>query len=154
MKNIAAYFIICITTFISCSSNKNPYENNLGIEPSLIAQIDTANYTKILWLDTLVNIGTIKTTDTARTQFRFKNIGEKALFIISVAPSCGCTVADYPKEPIQPGKEGIITAEYKWNGQLGAIRKTISVRTNTKNEPYHKIAFVGEVIKDSVSSKK
>src|SRR6478609_10345094 len=104
MKNVAVYSIICIMIFNSCSSNKNPYENNLGIEPSLIAQMDTANYTKILWLDTLVNIGTIKTTDTVRTQFRFKNIGDKALFIISVAPSCGCTVADYPKEPVQPGK--------------------------------------------------
>ena len=154
MKNVAVYFIICVMTFISCSSDKNPYENNLGIEPSLIAQIDTANYTKILWLDTLVNIGTIKTTDTAKIKFRFKNIGDKALFIITVAPSCGCTVADYPKEPIQPGKEGIVTAAYKWNGQLGAIRKTISVRTNTSNAAYHKIAFMGEVIKDSVSSKK
>ncbi|HNP22304.1 MAG TPA: DUF1573 domain-containing protein [Panacibacter sp.] len=142
--------VICILVFISCSSDENPYQNNLGIEPSLIAQMDTANYTTILWEDTLVNIGRIKTTDTARIKFRFKNTGNKPLFIITVAPSCGCTVADYPKEPIQPGKEGVVTASYKWNGQLGELKKTISVRTNTSNQAYHKVAFVGEVFKDSV----
>lgn len=152
IKSVAIFCIVCLTIFISCSNDKNPYENSLGIEPSLIAQMDTANYTRILWEDTLVNIGTIKTTDTARIKFRFKNIGDKALFIITVAPSCGCTVADYPKEPIQPGKEGIVTASYKWNGQIGELKKSISVRTNTTNSAYHKIAFVGEVIKDSVKS--
>lgn len=123
----------------------------MGIEPSVIAQMDTANYTKILWLDTLVNIGTIKTTDTARIQFRFKNIGDKPLLVITVAPACGCTIANYSKEPVFPGKEGAVNAMYKWNGQIGALRKTISVRTNTKNSAYHTVAFFGEIIKDSVS---
>jgi len=151
MKSIAScFFIYSFITLIACNADKNPYENNMGIEPSVIAQMDTANYTKILWLDTLVNIGTIKTTDTASIQFRFKNIGDKPLLIISVAPACGCTIANYSKEPIFPGKEGVVNAMYKWNGQIGALRKTISVRTNTKNSAYHTVAFFGEIIKDSI----
>ena len=151
MKYILRVFLICNIIFVACTGNKNPYENKMGIEPSLIAQMDTANYTKILWLDTLINIGTIKTTDTARIQFRFKNIGDKPLLVITVAPACGCTIANYSKEPVFPGKEGVINAMYKWNGQIGALRKTISVRTNTKNSAYHTVAFFGEIIKDSVS---
>ena len=153
MKYIKAAFIIGSIIFVSCNSNKNPYENNLGIEPTVIAQMDTANYTQILWLDTVKNIGTIKTTDTARIEFKFKNIGTKPLFIIAVQPACGCTVADYSKEPIQPGKEGVVNAMYIWNGQMGALRKTIAVRTNTKNGRSHTVAFFGEVVKDSVSKK-
>ena len=57
MKSITTgIFINCFITLISCNADKNPYENNMGIEPSDIAQMDTANYTKILWLDTLSNI--------------------------------------------------------------------------------------------------
>ncbi|MEP7317111.1 MAG: DUF1573 domain-containing protein [Panacibacter sp.] len=153
MKNIFRAFLICNIILLSCNDNKNPYENTLGIEPSVIAQMDTLNYTEIIWQDTLINIGTIKTTDTARIQFKFKNIGSKPLFVITVAPACGCTVADYSKEPVFPGKEGVINAMYKWNGQIGALKKTITVRTNTKNGAYHTVAFFGEIIKDSTSKK-
>ena len=151
MKSITAcLFIHFFIIVVSCNEDKNPYENNMGIEPSDIAQMDTANYTKILWLDTLINIGTIKTTDTARIQFKFKNIGDKPLLIITVAPACGCTIANYSKEPIFPGKQGTVNAMYTWNGQIGALRKTISVRTNTKNSAYHTVAFFGEIVKDSI----
>ncbi len=121
----------------------------MGIEPEVIAQMDTANYTNVLWADSVKNIGTIKTTDTAHIQFHFTNTGNKPLFIITVAPACGCTIASYSKEPVQPGKQGVVNAVYKWNGQIGALRKTIAVSTNTKNERLHTLVFYGEIVKDT-----
>ncbi len=153
MVRMIICFLPLACMFIGCSDNsgesKNPYENKLGIEPTVMAQMDTANYTEITWLDTLINIGSIRTTDTAKISFRFKNTGNKPLFVISVQPACGCTVADYSKEPVWVGKEGIINGVFKWNGQTGAIRKTIGVRTNTSNGAWHTLSFYGEVIADS-----
>ena len=149
MKYLITSFIICNIIFLSCSSNKNPYENNLGIEPVTIAQMDTANYTQILWEDSVINIGTINAVDTAAItiNFRFKNVGDKPLFVISVGASCGCTIASYSKEPLFPGKESVINAIYKQNGETGTVRKTIFVKTNTKNRSSHTLVFYGEVVK-------
>lgn len=155
MKYLITCFIICNIFFPSCSSNKNPYENNLGIEPVTIAQMDTANYTQILWKDSIINIGTINTADTAAVpiNFRFKNVGDKPLFIISVGATCGCTIANYSKEPLFPGKESVIKAAYRWNGQTGTVRKTIFVKTNTKNKSSHTLVFYGEVVTDTAAKK-
>ncbi len=155
MKYLITSFIICTIIFLSCSNNKNPYENNLGIEPVTIAQMDTANYTQILWEDSVINIGTINVADTAAIpiNFRFKNVGDKPLFIISVGATCGCTIANYSKEPLFPGKESVIKAAYRWNGQTGTVRKTIFVKSNTRNRSSHTLVFYGEVVKDTAEKK-
>ena len=49
--------------------------------------------------------------------------------------SCGCTVPQYPKEPIKPGESGEVTVTYNGAGKFpGHFRKTITLRTNSKNE--------------------
>ena len=35
--------------------------------------------------------------------FVFKNLGEEAIVINRVRSTCGCTVPDWPREPIEPG---------------------------------------------------
>ena len=39
----------------------------------------------------------------ATATFKIKNDGDKPLVISNVTTSCGCTVADWTKEPIAPG---------------------------------------------------
>ena len=41
--------------------------------------------------------------------FKFKNSGDGPLVIHQAIASCGCTVPQYPKEPIKPGESGQIT---------------------------------------------
>lgn len=49
--------------------------------------------------------------------------------------SCGCTVPKYPKEPIRPGETGEITVTYDGTGKFpGHFRKTVTLRTNAKDE--------------------
>lgn len=38
--------------------------------------------------------------------FKFKNTGDGPLVIHQAIASCGCTVPQYPKEPIKPGESG------------------------------------------------
>ena len=50
--------------------------------------------------------------------FKFKNSGDGPLVIHQAIASCGCTVPQYPKEPIKPGESGQITVTYNGAGKF------------------------------------
>lgn len=67
--------------------------------------------------------------------FEFTNIGTAPLIIHQAIASCGCTVPQYPKEPIMPGKKGIIKVTYNGTGRYpGPMHKSVTLRTNAKTE--------------------
>lgn len=67
--------------------------------------------------------------------FSFKNTGDGPLVIHQAIASCGCTVPQYPKEPIKPGETGQIIVTYNGAGKFpGHFKKSITIRTNGKNE--------------------
>ncbi len=67
--------------------------------------------------------------------FTFKNVGDGPLIIHQAIASCGCTVPQYPKEPIKAGESGAITVTYNGYGRFpGRFRKSITIRTNGKTE--------------------
>ena len=45
-------------------------------------------------------------------EFSFKNSGSEPLVISKAQGSCGCTVPDWPREPIPVGGEGVIKVQY------------------------------------------
>lgn len=67
--------------------------------------------------------------------FNFTNTGNNLLVIHQAIASCGCTVPQYPKEPIKPGESGKIIVTYNGAGKFpGHFKKSITLRTNTKQE--------------------
>ncbi len=62
--------------------------------------------------------------------FRFTNTGTEPLVITNVRTSCGCTTPSWTKEPIAPGKTGVIKAAYSTTGRPGSFTKTITVTSN------------------------
>ncbi|MGL4292119.1 MAG: DUF1573 domain-containing protein [Bacteroidales bacterium] len=68
------------------------------------------------------------------TEFEFTNTGNAPLLITRTAASCGCTTPDYPKEPIAPGKKGVIKVTYNAQGRPGVFQKTVYVFANTDPE--------------------
>ena len=66
--------------------------------------------------------------------FKFTNVGKSKLIINQVKTSCGCTTADYTKDPISPGGTGYITVKYDGTGNRpGRIVKGIQVFSNAKD---------------------
>jgi Protein of unknown function (DUF1573) len=76
------------------------------------------------------DFGTIKEGDVATYNFEFTNTGKTPVVISNVQPSCGCTIPQWPKQPIQPGKSGTVTAAYNSKGRVGNFNKTITVINN------------------------
>lgn len=67
--------------------------------------------------------------------FTYTNVGDKPLTINQAVASCGCTVPEYTKEPVQPGGKGTIKVTYNGTGKFpGHFKKSITVRTNGKVE--------------------
>ena len=87
---------------------------------------------EIIFTALVYDYGTIDTGSPGNSVFRFTNTMKKPLVIYNVKPSCGCTVANWTKTPIQPGKTGMIRLHY--NTKIpGTFNKTITVRSNAKN---------------------
>ena len=63
--------------------------------------------------------------------YKFKNTGQAPLIVQNAAPSCGCTVPDWTREPIPVGGTGFVKAEFDTKGKVGPNTKTITVTANT-----------------------
>lgn len=77
--------------------------------------------------------------------FEFKNTGNEALLITEARGSCGCTVPDWPKEPIAPGATGTIKVTYDTK-RVGSFQKSVTIMSNAINEPTKVINIKGEVL--------
>jgi hypothetical protein len=78
------------------------------------------------------NFGTITQGEKVKTKFTFTNTGTENLVITNATGSCGCTVPEYPKEPIAPGATGEILVEFNSEGKEGEQAKTVTVEANTE----------------------
>lgn len=67
--------------------------------------------------------------------FQFTNTGQTPLIIHEVRASCGCTVPEWPREPVLPGKKGKIRVIFDPKKQSGSFNKTIRVNSNADVEP-------------------
>ncbi|RZJ64394.1 MAG: DUF1573 domain-containing protein [Flavobacterium sp.] len=79
------------------------------------------------------DFGTIKQGDKVQYVFKFKNAGEADLIISKAVGSCGCTVPEFPKEPIKPGASGEMKVSFNSTGKHGKQTKSVTITANTKN---------------------
>ncbi len=112
---------------------------------SVLAVQANAPEATIEWKFTTHDFGEVDLNKSVAVEFEFSNPGLVPLIINSVRPSCGCTVADYPKEPIAPGASGKITVRYKGSSP-GYFSKSITVNTNAA-ESVTRLYIKGEVVK-------
>jgi len=77
--------------------------------------------------------------------YRFTNIGNNDLVIANASGSCGCTVPEWPKEPIKPGKSGVINVVFDSERRAGKAEKSITIYANT--EPSRHVLFLKGTVK-------
>lgn len=106
----------------------------------------TSAQDSLVFEKTTHDYGTISQGDDGNCEFKFTNNGDVPLILSNVKASCGCTVPEWPKEPIAPGKTSSIKVKYNTNN-VGAFTKTISVNSNAPN------SMVVLIIKGIVTAK-
>ncbi len=73
--------------------------------------------TSIDYPETEFNFGEIEEGEKVIHEFAFKNTGTEPLVISKAQGSCGCTVPDWPREPIPVGETGVIKVQYDSRGK-------------------------------------
>lgn len=111
----------------SCSSATDRIESNGG---------ETASETmmealpEISFNEEFHNFGEIEEGVVVEHIFRFTNEGEGPLIISNASGSCGCTVPDWPRQPIAPGASGEIKVSFNSAGRAGKQDKRVTLTTN------------------------
>ncbi len=148
MKKI--FLAVTISCFIAACGNT---DNNDAITTNLIDNPATASANKLdkdnlpyfEFEDKVKEFGKITQGEKVTTNFKFRNVGKSNLIISSAQGSCGCTVPEWPKEPIKPGERGVIKVTFNSAGKSGMQNKTVTLVANTIPNTTV-IALKGEVL--------
>lgn len=128
--------IIFKTTLIGCLV--------LGFKQQLLAQ-EVTKGAQISFEKDAHDFGEVPMHGNTTCSFELKNTGNEPLIIQQVKSPCSCTVADWPKEPILPGKKGVIKVRYD-SARVGPINKSFTVLSNAANEPSKNLFIKGKVL--------
>lgn len=109
---------------------------------SVFAQKTVADVAKIA--SETIDLGKVKQGVPVTATFVVTNVGKEPLIIEQANPTCGCTIGDYTKSPIAPGKTGTITATYN-AAAVNPFTKTLTVKFAGVDE-IKNIIIKGEVL--------
>ena len=84
---------------------------------------------KITFQSKQVDYGKMPYNADGTRYFYYTNTGSKPLVIQTVTSSCGCTVPQWDKKPIAPGKSGKITVKYDTK-KTGYFSRNVEVISN------------------------
>ncbi len=139
----------------SCSDGKKEQPVDSKLSPGMVNNPYTADGIDssaasakpvLSFKDTLHNFGAIHEGETVQHDFEFTNTGKTPLIITSATGSCGCTVPEYPHDPIAPGKSGIMKVTFNSAGKSGRMFKTVILHANTVRNA-HMLYIESEVLK-------
>ena len=88
--------------------------------------------TTIEWGEKQFDFGEVEAGEKVGHIYKFKNTGKEPLIISNAKASCGCTVPNWPKEPIPPGESGEIKVEFDSKGKNGPQSKTVTIEANVE----------------------
>ncbi|MCC5918994.1 MAG: DUF1573 domain-containing protein [Cryomorphaceae bacterium] len=108
-----------------------------------------ANGPEITFEETTIDYGTIPEKADGTRIFKFRNTGNEPLIIERAQGSCGCTVPEWPREPIMPGQSSTIKVTYDTK-RIGRISKSVKIYSNASNTDAQgttTLRIIGEVKK-------
>lgn len=92
----------------------------------------SARVPKITFDSDLHDFGRITSGESISYSFHFRNTGDADLVLSGCSATCGCTVADYPRGRIAPGKEGYVTVTFNSQGKTGQQYQEVTVTSNAQ----------------------
>ncbi|GAB1463228.1 DUF1573 domain-containing protein [Pedobacter sp.] len=134
---------ICSATFIACQ-NKASENGTVATDSTSTAVIAEADAPKVQVEKAIYDFGTIKQGEKVSYEFKFKNVGKTPLIITNATATCGCTVPEYPSQPIKPGEEGTIKVIFDSAGKLGLQDKVVTISSNA-NPKFEELHLVGDI---------
>ena len=110
------------------------FSHALVAQEAAPVKVDNPNAPEITFESETHDYGTIKQGADGGCEFKFKNTGKDPLIVSGAKGNCGCTVPNYPKEPIMKNQTGVIKVHYDTK-RVGAFTKTVTINSNGKTDP-------------------
>ena len=131
--------IVLAFIYTGCTPEKKSDPNipDQALDPDVINNPATAsgnskdNVPVIVFDFDTHDFGTLDEGEKVSYAFKFTNTGKGDLVIRHAQGSCGCTVPEFPKEPIHPGGTGIVNVTFNSEGKEGNQNKTVTIISNT-----------------------
>ena len=135
MKITAFIFCLVLPGFCFAQTAEIPQTDSLPAHRKTVITYDSAFY----------DFGAVRQGVMVKRTFRFTNTGADSLVVSDVKTTCGCTVPEWPKEPIPPGGKGEIKVEFNTADKVGRQLRILRVIANT--EPVETMLQLGGEIK-------
>jgi hypothetical protein len=123
------------TTLTGANTSNNPVSvdaNGTSIK-SETGNLSETRAKTTMTLDKMEHeFGKIKQGDQVECTFKVTNTGKEPLILEDAKGSCGCTVPDYPKEPIPAGESRDIKVKFNSTGKEGKQSKKVTITANTE----------------------
>jgi hypothetical protein len=115
MKKISFVAGILLAVLSSCKSDRERFAEDTTVE-----------------VIEVYDFGEVMQGEIVKAKFEIKNTGDVPLKIFEAKPSCGCTLASFTEEAVEPGKSAFVEAEVDTKGMYSTISKSITVMANTQ----------------------
>ena len=89
-----------------------------------------------------LDFGTFPMNEVKERKFQLTNTGKNLLVVYDVVTSCGCTKAEYSKNPVRPGEALELTVRYEAD-ESDHLNKVLTIYSNAVGSP-HKIRVKGQ----------
>lgn len=155
MKNSLFLLFAVALSWAACKSDGaqklegGPNSDMINNPATAGAPTDTNQLARIRFEEPEFEFGTVNEGEIVNHNFKFTNVGKVPLTILKARSSCGCTIPEWPEDPIPPGGTGEISAKFNTEGKANNQVKIITVTANTyPNETRVKLRGIVTPTKD------
>lgn len=143
MKKLRLFFYTFALLWLGCQSDKQDSGSvnqiDAGGQISSIIRnpitagdvTDTVNVAKMEFEQLVFDFGEVDEGAVVSHVFKFTNTGKAPLLIRSARSTCGCTVPEWPKNPIDAGASGEISVQFNTREKTERQEKPITIIANT-----------------------
>jgi hypothetical protein len=146
MKKLVFVLGSVLLVFASCSSSSTNTGEVIPSQPAPVVipkkapepgsgeESISRPKTKMKFKKMLHDFGRMKEGEKREYDFAFTNTGKEDLYIEDCKGSCGCTVPEWPKEPIKPGQSATINVKFDSDKKEKDQEKSVTITANTEPE--------------------
>ena len=122
MKSLTSVFLFALIIFYGFKGNAQ--------------EQDTTSFALIQFEESDHNFGELAQGEKVEQIFKFRNTGNIPLVLANVLSTCGCTIPEWPKTPVEPGKVDSIRVVFDSTAKIGRQNKVITIRSNSREGDY------------------
>jgi len=129
MKKIIILSLLTLLSVAVLAQAETSAKQPKGKKKEIMVEDTLPKLPEIKFNSLVHDYGTIQKGGDGVCFFEFTNTGRADLQLSNVTSSCGCTIPQWPKEPIPPGGSASIKVSYN-TSRVGVINKNVYVDSN------------------------